>query len=143
MRIIGIDPGETTGIAIYNDDVWQYHQLEGEHFEDLEWLLKVERPDVVVCESFQKRNNPGANTKPLLYIGAINGYCLTYNIELVFQTPSQGKAFWTNNKLKACGLYTAGLKHAMDATRHVLLYLLNTKTLPQKYLDLLKSQIDS
>ena len=129
--IIGIDPGPTTGIAIW-DGYWTFMQIKGidligflqEHASDIE---------VVICENFIKRNNPGADLSPLEYIGFVKSFCISYDKKLVLQTPAKGKAFWTNEKLKACGIYTTGLKHSMDATRHVLTYMLDVKMLPLAY----------
>jgi len=141
MKIIGFDPGGTTGMTIYEDDEWSFEQLSGNHHGELYRQLTVYNPDLIICESYDKRSNLAANPIALEYIGIIKTYCDSTGVPLVFQNSSVAKAFWTNSKLKTCGVYSTGLKHANDATRHILSYLLRTNQLPDLYLDLLKSEI--
>lgn len=153
MKIIGIDPGVTTGICIYDSECarssgydWQFMQLgPTEHHEDLWDLLLNEFPHVIVCESFSNRGKAAVDLIPREYIGVVKFYKqhimdATFDYrELIMQSPSQAKAFWTNDKLKACSLWKGtGLKHAMDATRHVLYYLMTKQLLPEEYLSALR-----
>jgi hypothetical protein len=151
MKIVGIDPGVTTGISVYDSEVvdlkwrWQFEQLgPEEHHDTLFWFLKNVDPNIIVCEKFDNRGKMAADLIPREYIGVIKAsyqasLIAKRPVELVMQSPSQAKGFWTNDKLKACSLWKGtGLKHAMDATRHVLYYLMQTKQLPPEYLATLK-----
>lgn len=42
-------------------------------------------------------------------------------IQWVAQQPADAKARWTNDRLKKSGLWTVGLEHGRDATRHAAL----------------------
>jgi hypothetical protein len=146
MKIIGIDPGETTGIAVcyINEGLidWKFEQLgPKEHHLDLLNSLEATFPNRIVCERFENRGNQAARLVSCEYIGVVKYYNQEHDRmqELIFQNASQAKGFWTNDKLKACSLWKGtGLKHAMDATRHVLYYLMQSKQLPEEYLEALR-----
>jgi len=148
MKIVGIDPGETTGLVYYNDvevPNWDFVQLGPlEHHEELWYTLYVIQPHIIVCEKFDHRANMAAKLMPLEYIGIVKLWSVlnwqNSSTELVMQSPSQAKGFWTNEKLKAVSLWKGnGLKHSMDATRHVLYYMMTNQLLPQEFLEALKS----
>jgi hypothetical protein len=140
MKTIGFDPGGTTGVAIFDDDTdgfsWERDQVVGEdHHETLWNYLLKEMPDVIVCERFQIRNNVAASTTALEYIGVIKCFAQLSNTTLIMQTPSQAKGFWNDAKLRRCQLYLPSSGHAMDATRHVLYYLMQVGQIPREYLE--------
>jgi hypothetical protein len=147
MKIIGIDPGETTGIAICDTDElphwrWKFDQLgPEEHHLELSDLLEMLYPSRIVYERFENRGNQAARLVSCEYIGVIKRYAQAHyrHQEVIVQSASQAKAFWTNDKLKAILLWKGNdLKHAMDATRHVLYYLMQSKQLPEEYLEALR-----
>ena len=142
MKIIGIDPGETTGLAIYSTyDDWSFKQVgPQEHHLALWGFLTQEKPDIIVFERFENRGNQAARLISLEYIGVVKLWASFNQPNLVMQSASQAKGFWTNDKLKACSLWKGtSLKHAMDATRHVLYYLMQTKQLPVEYTSALRT----
>lgn len=145
---IALDPGGTTGIvkytceAIYNPltSKWEYSRRElhfdqlgpqAHHFRLMYWLqLQRVHGMHVVCESFQDRDLD----KELIsveYIGVVKAFAQeTRNMDafkddpfITWQTAAKGKGFWTDEKLKAVNCYTKQGKHARDATRHLLHYL--------------------
>jgi hypothetical protein len=54
---------------------------------------------------------------------------------VVFQTAGAGKGFVSDEKLKIMDMWVPGKKHAMDARRHLIYYMVNK----QKRLDLIQS----
>lgn len=142
--ILGLDPGETTGVAIFTADVAdttdfkiRLMQLEtkdvGQGYLELEGLVEEERPDHIRAEEYRvyswkadSHSNQILHTPQL--IGAIKVLSLLHGIPLSFKMAQHAKAFWNDDNLKACGLYSPGQKHARDALRHLLFYL----TFPDK-----------
>jgi hypothetical protein len=102
-----------------------------EQIDHLYTLLDLNRThDIhVIIESFDDRiRKVKTELVSLEYIGAIKGWCRENDVPYTTQTPSQGKAFFTNEKLQACGLLMRPLhthKDANDAMRHLLQWQLN------------------
>lgn len=135
MRILALDPGGTTGWAIYQHGMdWDRGQLTGQHHDDLWQLIDTYYPDTLVYERFlyQRREvTKGVSLvlDSLEYIGVAKLWIQRNpkGRRLVEQTPHQGKHLWTDDKVKALGLWLPGLPHAMDATRHLLYFLAITQ----------------
>lgn len=125
-------------ITEWYNPVWNCGQLgPEEHHDRLEALLESERVTdyTVVCESFEfrqgkQRNNLDLSSKE--YIGVVKLFKRRENVPTVFQTAGQAKTFIpdkavgglvANQKLKVLGLYHPNHKHAMDAMRHLVTYL--------------------
>lgn len=129
MKIVGLDPGGTTGYCVYYTETQEVAQDEikrKDHHWNLYKTLRLDNPDVIVCEQFDYRpNQKVADLHAVEYIGVVKLYCDVYDyVELVFQTQLKGhRGLWTNDKLEAVGLYVPGMPHAMDATRQVLYYV--------------------
>lgn len=135
-RIIALDPGGTTGWALYdvdsdNNEKWTCGQI-GPHEHHDELFSHLERLHVqsftVVCESFEFRQNAQRNNLNLMskeYIGIVKLFGQQRNVPVVFQTAGQAKPFVTDEKLKIMGHYTPGMKHARDAYRHLILYMVS------------------
>lgn len=145
LKIIGIDPGVTTGIAIHEvleggvNPIWQREELGPEpHHLDLWTVLTHQQPDVIVCERFDYQNvtlkgaeMPGIRLESREYIGI----CALYeqythrgvDCELVMspRTNKGKKALISPDKLKGLDLYRApgGRQHMNDATAHLLHYV--------------------
>lgn len=145
MKILSFDPGGTTGWAKYNDEVaeavprWTCGQLGPyPHHEELYEFLHKECPDIVVCESFEYRNDlPKAELISCEYIGIIKLYAALERIKLpvVFQTAGAGKvrsdlpgrkgSFVQRRHLEKLSLWSPGNKHAMDGYGHLLYYVIH------------------
>ena len=92
---------------------------------------KAEAPpgpvDVLICEDFfitqhtAKKSQDGKVSIELIGVSRFLSTC--YRIPFVIQPPSDAKHFADDRKLKAMGMWTKGLDHPRDATRHMLLYL--------------------
>jgi hypothetical protein len=142
VRVIGIDPGGTTGTALFMSAnlKWFRNQLEGDHHRELWAILEKVKPHVIVCESWLNLGKEAANVVAPQYVGIARLYAeLSPSTKWVTQTPSEGKGFWNDQKLKKVGLYMPGKRHANDATRHVLHYLVVSQLIPEVYLRALKA----
>jgi hypothetical protein len=142
-RVIALDPGETTGWALYRGDA-----AEGtskftcgqigpyEHHNELDILLghmQGEGEYTIVCERFEYRNNSraGLNLMSREYIGVAKRFVQERReVEYVMQSAAQAKGFVQDRHIKKLGLWSPGDKHAMDAYRHLLYYLVNTADYP-------------
>jgi hypothetical protein len=142
--ILALDPGGTTGWAAYRalrittdgpvefyQEEWTCGQLGPEkHYRALETLLGNQRVTgyQVVCERFDDR--PGGtfsvNLMAKEYIGVVETFCEAEQVEMFRQMPATAKKFVTNTALKNLGLWEGTKwKHAMDARRHLLWFLVN------------------
>jgi hypothetical protein len=80
---------------------------------------------VLVIEAFQLRQRD-ADLTPVEIIGGLKTLLRGKTGEWpwgrpVFQTPSQAMGYATNERLHEWGIWSVGLEHARDATRHVAL----------------------
>lgn len=139
LRVLAIDPGVTTGLALTNvrdgevDLNFKTRELgPHDHHQHLWNLLCHTPPHIIVCERFDYRvveskgtKMPGIRLESREYIGVCKLWCQITGMELVMQTPGQAKGLFTDAKLKALGLYQApsGRQHMNDATRHLLYYI--------------------
>lgn len=150
MRIMGLDPGGTTGVAIYDDEAfchWERYSLGPEpHHTDLFYDLQGETEIVYEDFIYQRREIDKGVSLSLVsveYIGIIKLYEQDsppeLPVTLVKQSPSNGKnsnSFWDDDKLKQLGLWT-NVEHERDATRHILYYVSFTLN-DRRFLDQLK-----
>lgn len=162
MRVcyVALDPGGTTGWAtvefeeMYNplteevevvDVKWHRGHIgpTGHHSELYNFLgsLATEKFEVIT-ESFEYRNRSRAGLVlvSLEYIGVTQLFCNERNIRLTKQTAAMGKGFAKDDNLKRLGLwYGTRWKHAMDATRHLIYFIVNDPSVPAALrLDVLK-----
>lgn len=149
MRIISIDPGGTTGWATCSLDMnnpeplWlpklsdhfdDMGQLTGEHHRTLRALLIKVKPDLIVCERFEHRNNDFAKLVSLEYIGVVKLYSQEVNCDLVLQGASQALVWCSNQKMDKLDLLLAPYqpwKDANAARKHLVYYLIHGKLHPK------------
>lgn len=145
LTIVALDPGGTTGWATYQaETLWnanekqEYYNVKwncgqlgpGQHHAELYSFLEMQRTDQyqLVCESFEfrqkARDNVVLDSKE--YIGVVKLYHQVEHIPLQFQTAAMGKGFVTDDKIKKLDLWYPGWPHAMDATRHLLYFMVNS-----------------
>jgi hypothetical protein len=151
LTILALDPGGTTGWSsfqadeypnivdvdesllpitdgeIYENELWKKGHLQGDHAVELDMLLGLHRTEkyIVVCESFVPR--PGKIGAQLdvaqQYIGQVKLFCEKEGVPLKMQMPGQVKPFVKDETIKKLRMWSPGWKHAMDATRHLLFYM--------------------
>lgn len=142
IYIVGIDPGGTTGVAVFDitegefktllqipyDDIMRYGLMS---VNDFIMSGSVER---VIMERFslypKQAKALSWNTLPAVkVIGVVENLCSMLHIPLVTQPASVRKAIpgkaIRETKLNKLG---RGLPHARDAGRHVLWFLLRDST---------------
>lgn len=142
--LIALDPGETTGVAIFyvsqdGNIGLEQKQLKTwpfeEGYKEFRKLFRV-LPKAVVHEAYKiyewKTTAHGWSEVPTLQlIGCIkavilfgNGYIQLYPTPVYVQTAQVAKNFCTDEKLKEWGMYNSGMRHARDAVRHGCYFLL-------------------
>lgn len=127
--IIAIDPGETVGFAIADNE--KSPLLVGQvNMYEIYDILETYKPKHVIVESFR----PYPHTaKSLIWnslpapkvIGVIELWCLRNNVPLTEQSASSRKLV-SNELLRKYGFWklTKNMPHARDAARHLVLYLI-------------------
>ena len=135
--ILAFDPGGTTGVCNITFDSrggrsCQLDQLgPEEHHLQLSQLIKKvgELPDrlFIVCERFEYRahSKAGLRLDSREYIGVIKQTAQELSLPVVMQSAVQAKGFVTNEHIKRAGLYKTSYRHAMDAVRHAMYFLIN------------------
>lgn len=137
-RLLALDPGETTGVCQIErigDNTLLVNQFQ-EHTNIIEWgidsfdkLISFYTPSIVIIESYRiyswktKQHTWQSLHTPRL-IGVAECLCRLKRIPLIQQSAQQGKGFVTDERLKEWDFYKPGIPHSMDATRHMLQFLL-------------------
>lgn len=139
MRLISLDPGETTGVCIYlpekrefilrqettitGEDFVQFYDLLESWYD--KWTLQYDFK--VIVEQFNFRMNERERTKinytPREVIGVTKLWAAQHDVPIEMQMAAEGKAFWNDDKLSRIGLNKSGQPHARDALRHMLQYI--------------------
>ncbi len=138
MKALALDPGKTTGYAVaYVGGDGSMDIEVGEEafsldgiYEFIERFIGVEQthtPAHIIYEDFNYRNasRAGLDLTPVKMIGIIELYKERFEPFVGFhkQSAATGKAFWSDDKLKAKGIHAKGRKHGRDATRHLMQWL--------------------
>ena len=145
-RILGLDPGGTTGYSVIDvtPDLTvdlvvadQFHST----FSGLHNLFDLWGPfDMAIMEAFilypwKAAAQSYSDMQTPRFIGAIEYFLWEKQLPVGFQNASQGKGFVTNDKLREWDLYQTSKKHSNDATRHICQYLVLGKNVPVQALD--------
>lgn len=147
VEIVALDPGTTTGIAVYQNGKYRAFETRSENYphphESLYDILSALKPKVLVYEQFHFRQGmDGAVFKGIEYIGVIELWAQLNYVDVSTITTSDGKGFWDDKKLKAVGVYQKSLGHGMDATRILFRYRMKTdKTFMEQMLPILKEKL--
>lgn len=135
--VLCLDPGLTTGWAIFNEGIldstgqWNTPSPDviAEFISDLHGFEGSLRTplSLIVFEEYRVRGNKfkehvGSEVVTIQHIGAIKVAASMIDVPVWKQTAGQVKAFCTDHKLRAWGLYQPGQKHANDAIRHGCYY---------------------
>lgn len=137
MRVVVIDPGRTSGIAIWQPD-WEKPSLkEADFLTTCQLIEEMASDDVAyVLESFTITARTAQLTQApwsLEIIGVARYIALEHGRDLVLQKPADAKRFATNPRLKALGWWhKGGGGHANDAARHLLLYVAQKRLIDMK-----------
>lgn len=132
--LLALDPGETTGVSIWDPlhrSIYIFQLVTPEIVEGynlVERLLQLTHFDHLRCEDYRvyghmTEQHSFASLHTAQFIGAIRVAASRAVVPLSVCLAMHAKTFWTDEKLKMCGLYNKGLKHGRDAQRHLLRYM--------------------
>lgn len=128
--VIGVDPGRTTGIAIYDPaaPTWDLIQCTP---DAVLWIIEHAIDDLgarrIAVERFVVGPRAGRSadakageiTRDL--IGALGTFQETYGVAVFLRSASEVKPWATNKRLAAAGVNTCStMRHAADAARQAL-----------------------
>lgn len=130
--LLSLDPGETTGWACFTNGRYASSgQLDTvtNPMRELRTLFNNIQPDAVVMEDYvvyahkvQQHTNNKLITPRV--IGMLEGICEEASLPLTKQLAAQAKGFVTDQKLRQWQLWQVGERHARDAIRHAVYYLI-------------------
>jgi hypothetical protein len=129
-RVMGLDPGETTGMTIMEGaQVVHAEQLNTKDLDNAAGLLNriIQKWDVydIACEDYRvyawesDKHKWAALHTPKL-IGVISAVAWFNRCTLTYRMAITAKQFVTDDKLVAWGLWKKGQRHTRDATRHAV-----------------------
>lgn len=127
MKIMGVDPGKTTGIAVINID--ENKKFSVGYFEESKDMTLLEinhiigQCDIIVCEDFvvdPRKDFGGDRMSAPQVIGALKVQCQLQQKPLVLQSRTTKPVGYGLSGQK----YTAGKKgmHNQDALAHAVYY---------------------
>lgn len=136
-----LDPGHTTGVAIFKDGKFykglQVTTIVEDKEIDIQWdnlirLFDEVQPTKVVCENYKiyahkLSQHTFSSVSTLRLIGGIDLICHMRNIPIHYQMALEAKGFVTDDKLKKWNLWQKGMRHSRDAIRHGCYYLVVNK----------------
>lgn len=148
LWIVGLDPGESTGLfglRVDRSNVDCFVRFQGEAPKALHRLEQVIRDVavwqenvVIAAERFTTTDKTGKRSSqptPLRVLGAAEQLSYQYtNVEFTLQSPADAKKLMPNVRLRELGLYTSAdlvgrpdANDVNDAARHALLGLLRRR----------------
>lgn len=145
MRLLGLDPGGTTGWSLLSADregdvvLLDSGQIPGGLRGLNEWLTDqycLAKWDAIVYESWTQRNAAPRTSDqyiPIYCIGAIELYSEMSGVPAIGRTPAQNKSAVTDEVIKRLDLWGQvghDNRHQRDSTRVVLGYLKGLKSWP-------------
>lgn len=145
--VLALDPGLTTGWALYRLDaeggpaerpeIGELGMMEMSRAIDntLRALRDLGYEVVVVCERFiineQTIRNPQAPWS-LEMIGIARWLAHEHGFDYVLQMSADAKKMVTNDRLRALDWWARGKEHGRDATRHLVFYLVEADFLTKE-----------
>jgi hypothetical protein len=134
QRIIGLDPGQTTGACLFQGSILlDARQIESglmpQAAENVGAYIYHNKPDIVVMENYKvyewkTKDHAWASLHTPRLIGALEYFCYAFHFPLVKQMAQMPKGFCTDDKLQKWGYWKPGQRHARDAIRHAVYYML-------------------
>lgn len=141
MRLLAIDPGETTGYSLWDipnelygspfhpdTDMSKYLVTDGELLFHLGIEGLIQWSDVVAFEKFllyghKAKTQIGSEFITVQIIGIIKYICNMYKKPWHSETAQHVKGYFTDNKLKIANVYTTKSRHSRDSIRHALYHV--------------------
>lgn len=131
MIVIGFDPGETTGVCIFEQEGNDARPIKYDNIKFLEllpWLEDAPKPDVVVIEDFQMLPHKaqaliGSRFETIQAIGMIKSYRHKHRAEQIMQSPIIKKIAEKWTQTPPPKNHKEG--HWVDAYNHAMYYMIN------------------
>lgn len=132
MIIVGVDPGKTTGLAVWRQLGWETPLVTTEvaDFNQVPTVLREmlcrQRPTLIACERFTTQPGSRLSAQPEApwVIGAVRSLAQDLLVRVVYQSPGPAKKIAPNPLLRKINWYTpGGGGHHNDASRHIVLAL--------------------
>ncbi len=131
--LIALDPGETTGVAVFKEGVLSLvDQIAQREFDlaikEMASLISTTEPTIAIIEDYKVYSHKADAHKwsklhtPRL-IGGIQALCILHEVPYRMQMAS-AKSFCNDERLKDWRMYQVGKPHATDAVRHGLYFIL-------------------
>ena len=143
---MGIDPGMTTGYCLFRKSSMELDGIDAYRLatsgvikvnKQTGWdpiidLIELMKPNLIVCEDYKIYPNKQlehvlSSVDTVRIIGAIEYACHHNGVPLVKQMASVHKGFVTDEKLKEWNLYKGINRHARDAVKAAIYFLLFNK----------------
>lgn len=119
MRIVGVDPGETTGLSAWQDGSLLHGQEARSPEEIVEFIWRY-KPDQVVMEDFIVRPRPSNVKPPVKIMGIVEYVCGILGIPVRLQSPS----ILRHMMPRADGLHRSD--HVRSSCAHVIYFIKTT-----------------
>jgi hypothetical protein len=151
--ILAVDPGKASGICMFSykageepEMLWSGEYQQHEYAEPIRRAFRLAENLTftkfeIVCERFTINAQTVRNSQApysLEQIGILKQIMLDHGRspeDIIFQSPADAKAMFSNEKLKTLDFWHRGGEgHALDAIRHAVLRLVKTGWIPSKLL---------
>jgi len=149
--VLAVDPGKASGVALFEYDGGEPRLISSGEYQMREYAKPIrdaitmsrdkDIPIDIVCERFTINMQTVKNSQApysLEQIGVLRQIMLDNEIDpesIIFQSPSDAKGMFANDKLKKLEYWhRGGDGHALDAIRHGLLRFVKTGWKPMRLL---------
>lgn len=136
MNVVALDPGKTAGLAWWKTGMWSPVLQEAPLFDALHRIHRaandrklthlVVEDFIITIETAKKQQDHSA----LDGLGTMRYLATLYELPLVTYRASEAKTFAPNVLLRNVGWYVPGQGHARDASRHLILFLVQSGVIP-------------
>ena len=135
MILVGVDPGNVTGIAVWWDPrVYEPPDARGTLVTAevgaatvprvLRRMLDGQRPALIAIERYKQNARKTHQPEAYHVTGAVRSFCEDMMVRCVYQSPSPAQRIGTHRRLKQLGFYVKSKdNHANAATGHMLLLM--------------------
>lgn len=137
--IVAFDPGETTGIAVWDPSAQQIllaqlnTRYTGDAFDAISSIINYLASDKPALQDVRYEDyrvyghmtetHAWSKLHTVRIIGVIEVACHIAQVKWSKCLAVHAKTFWTDEKLKMCDIYNKGMRHARDAERHLLRFM--------------------
>ena len=125
MRILAVDPGGTTGCALWDEGEVSWGQLPGGVLGAKPLRHKLFGLDALIIERYtigERTVKYSRQSDALEITGGLKWAAEDAGIPVVMQQPRDAKRLFTDERLKQQGWWAKGEEHARDALRHLGFY---------------------